>query len=81
MLNALRFSTALSVGGFLFREKKNLRKIEIEEVKKYNIPSSFFGRLHMGEDFITENNTIIKNELLTSAVALPKTFAYYRHCL
>lgn len=62
--------------GFLFREKKNLRKIEIEETKKYNIPSSFFGRLHMGEDFITENNTIIKNELLTSAVAPPKTFAY-----
>src|SRR5688572_9414022 len=24
--------------GFLFREKKNLRKIEPEEVKKYNIP-------------------------------------------
>lgn len=62
--------------GFLFREKKNLRKIEIEEVKKYNIPSSFFESLHMGEDFITENNTVIKNELLTSAVTPPKTFAY-----
>jgi ribonuclease Z len=62
--------------GFLFREKKNLRKIEVEEVKKYNIPSSFFDRLHMGEDFITENNTVIKNELLTSTVAPPKTFAY-----
>ena len=62
--------------GFLFREKKNLRKIEIEEVKKYNIPSSFFESLHMGEDFITEKNTVIKNELLTSAVTPPKTFAY-----
>jgi ribonuclease Z len=62
--------------GFLFREKKNLRKIEIEEVKKYNIPSSFFDRLHMGEDFISENNTVIKNELLTSAVTPPKTYAY-----
>ena len=29
-------------GIFLFREKKILRKIEIEETKKYNIPSSFF---------------------------------------
>ncbi|MEO5783677.1 MAG: ribonuclease Z [Ginsengibacter sp.] len=62
--------------GFLFREKKNLRKIEIEEVKKYNVPSSFFENLHRGEDFISDNNTVIKNELLTSAVSPPKTYAY-----
>ncbi len=62
--------------GFLFREKKNLRKIEIEEVKKYNIPSTFFERLHMGEDFIDENDIVIKNELLTSPVPPAKTYAY-----
>ncbi len=62
--------------GFLFKEKKNLRKIEIEETKKYNIPSSFFDRLHMGEDFIAEDKTVIKNELLTSAVTPPKTYAF-----
>lgn len=62
--------------GFLFTEKKNLRKIEIEEVKKYNIPSSFFDNLHMGEDFITDDNTVIKNELLTSSVSPPKKYAY-----
>jgi ribonuclease Z len=62
--------------GFLFREKKNLRKIEIEEVKKYNVPSSFFERLHMGEDFVTEDNNVIKNELLTSAATPPKSYAY-----
>ena len=62
--------------GFLFKEKKNLRKIEIEAAKEYNIPSAFFDQLHMGEDYITENNTIIKNELVTSAVPPPKTYAY-----
>jgi ribonuclease Z len=62
--------------GFLFRGKKNLRKIEVDQVKKYNVPSSFFDRLHMGEDFITEDNTVIKNELLTAAATPPKTFAY-----
>jgi ribonuclease Z len=62
--------------GFLFKEKKNLRRIEIEEVKKHNIPTSYYERLHMGEDFISESNTIIKNELLTSAVTPPKTYAY-----
>lgn len=62
--------------GFLFTEKKNLRKIEIEEVKKYNVPSSFFDRLHMGEDYITGDNTVIKNELLTSATSPPKKYAF-----
>ena len=62
--------------GFLFKEKKNLRKIEIEETKKYNIPAAYFDRLHMGEDFIMEDNTVIKNELITSAVTPPKTYAF-----
>ena len=29
-----------------------------------------------GEDYLTENNTVIKNELLTSAVSPPKTYAF-----
>jgi Metal-dependent hydrolases of the beta-lactamase superfamily III len=75
-VECFRVKHRIECWGFLFREKKNLRKIEIEEVKKYNIPSSFYDRLHMGEDFISENNTVIKNELLTSAVTPPKTYAY-----
>lgn len=62
--------------GFLFKEKKHPRKIEITEVKKYNIPTAYYDRLHMGEDFITANNEVIKNELLTSATTAPKTYAF-----
>ena len=62
--------------GFLFTEKKHPRKIIIEEVKKYNIPTDFYERLHMGEDYVDENNATIKNELLTSAVSPPKNYAY-----
>ena len=62
--------------GFLFTEKKHLRKIRIEEVRKYNVPSTFFEHLHRGEDFVTVDNVTIKNELLTSAVSPPKTYAY-----
>lgn len=62
--------------GFLFKEKKHLRKIEIEEVKKYSIPIEHYELLQGGEDFIDENNNLIKNELLTSAITRPKTYAY-----
>jgi ribonuclease Z len=62
--------------GFLFREKKNLRKIDIKKVKKYNIPSSFYESLHEGKDFITGSNEVIKNEMLTTATVPPKAYAY-----
>lgn len=62
--------------GFLFREKKNLRKILPDEVKKFDISTSFYENLHRGQDFITSDNRVIKNELLTRAVSPPKTYAY-----
>ncbi len=62
--------------GFLFREKKYLRKIDTSKVRKYNIPSSFYESLHQGNDFITDSKIVIKNELLTSAATPPKAYAY-----
>jgi len=62
--------------GFLFREKKNLRKIDIKKVQKYKVPSSFFESLHEGKDFITSGNKVIKNEVLTTATVPPKAYAY-----
>ncbi len=62
--------------GFLFREKKNLRKINLEQVKKYSVPKPFYENLHRGEDYINEKNELIKNETLTTAVEPPKSYAY-----
>jgi ribonuclease Z len=62
--------------GFLFREKKNLRKIDIKKVREYNIPSSFYESLHEGKDFITDSHEVIKNEILTIAAIPPKAYAY-----
>ncbi len=53
--------------GFLFREKKNTRKIDPKKIKKYNVPTSFYESLHEGKDFITKDNKVIKNEILTYA--------------
>ncbi len=65
----------ISCWGFLFREKKNLRKIDTGKIKKYNIPASFYENLHEGKDFIA-GDTIIKNELLTTSVSPAKSYAY-----
>jgi ribonuclease Z len=62
--------------GFLFREKKNKRKIIPQQIKKYKIPKSFYENLHRGEDFMNVNNERIKNEVLTIPVEPPKSYAY-----
>ena len=62
--------------GFLFCEKKNLRKILPDEVRKYNIPQSYFELLQKGEDYLSTADVVIPNELLTIAGTPPKSYAY-----
>ncbi|GAC1383452.1 MAG: ribonuclease Z [Ginsengibacter sp.] len=62
--------------GFIFREKKYLRKINPEKVKEYEIPTHFLERLHFGEDYIKPDHTIVKNELLTLEVAPSRAYAF-----
>lgn len=62
--------------GFMFREKKNPRKIDIQEVTNFKIPKSFYENLHHGEDFVNEKNEVIKNEILTLPVEPPKSYAF-----
>ncbi|MEP6465644.1 MAG: ribonuclease Z [Parafilimonas sp.] len=61
--------------GFLFREKKKPRKINIAAAREHNIPVEFFEQLKQGEDFI-EKDSVIKNEILTTANKPSKSYAY-----
>jgi ribonuclease Z len=62
--------------GFLFKEKKYPRKILPDECIKHEIPSSFYERLHWGEDYINKDGAIIKNDWVTKAATSPKSYAY-----
>lgn len=62
--------------GFLFKEKKNPRKIHLKKVRKHRVPSSFFEQLHRGEDYMTPQNVIIPNKELTVANSPGKSYAY-----
>jgi len=75
-VECFRVNHRIECWGFLFREKKNPRKIIVDEVKKYKVPKSFYENLHRGEDFLNEENQVIKNELLTIASEPPKSYAY-----
>jgi len=62
--------------GFLFKEKKNPRRIDVERIKSFDIPASFYEKLQKGEDYVTKKGTIIPNEEVTIAGSPAKTYGY-----
>ena len=62
--------------GFLFREKISDRKIIKDCIDKYQIPLVRIAAIKKGEDFITQDGTIIKNEQLTLPPPEPLSYAY-----
>ncbi|MDO3643110.1 MAG: ribonuclease Z [Mucilaginibacter sp.] len=62
--------------GFLFREKKRLRKLIKEKVEEIGIPVPYFSGLKRGDDYIDPNGKVYKNDTLTIDSAEPKSYAY-----
>jgi ribonuclease Z len=62
--------------GFLFREKLSERNIIAECIEKYHIPLVRIPAVKKGEDFITQDGKIIKNEELTLPPRQALSYAY-----
>lgn len=62
--------------GFLVREKRHPRKINIQKTSAYDIPTSAFPNLQAGEDYITSGGELIRNELLTDENTKAKSYAF-----
>jgi ribonuclease Z len=62
--------------GFLFREKKGERNIIKECIKDFQIPTVRIPAIKKGEDYVTGEGLIIKNEDITTPPAEPLSFAY-----
>jgi ribonuclease Z len=62
--------------GFLFREKETERNIIKESINLYQIPQVRIPAIKKGEDFITSEGLVIKNEDLTLAPRKPLSYAY-----
>jgi ribonuclease Z len=62
--------------GFLFREKPADRNIIKESIIKYNIPAVRIPAIKKGEDFVTSDGAIIKNQELTIPPPEPLSYAY-----
>lgn len=71
-----KVSHRIDCWGFLFRERKNPRKLDPQRVKSYEIPASFYDALQMGSDYTTKKGTIIPNEEVTIPNTAGRSYAY-----
>ena len=62
--------------GFLFREKRAERNIIKESISLYNIPKVRIPAIKKGEDFLTTDGLVIKNEDITLPPQEPLSYAY-----
>lgn len=75
-VHSFKVNHRIDCWGFLFREKKNPRKIDIERAVAFEIPSSFYENLQKGFDYTTKKGTIIPNEEVTIASTKAKSYAF-----
>lgn len=62
--------------GFSFEQKKQPRKLNLEKVKEFEIPTNFYDRLKDGEDYTKKDGTIVKNDLVTEVAEPGKRYAF-----
>jgi ribonuclease Z len=62
--------------GFLFRQKKRLRKIIKEKIEDLDIPVAYYSAIKKGADYTEPNGTVHKNSDITIDPETPKTYAY-----
>jgi len=77
MVKTIPLKHRVYTNGFLFQEKKALRKLNIKVVETYpEIEVCDYHNLKKGKDFIQKDGTPIKNEVLTVDPPKPLSYAY-----
>lgn len=76
-VSCFRVFHRIETWGFILKEKKKPRKIDGEKIKEYSeIPTSFYERLQYGENYVSPEGKVVKNEDVTIANTPPKSYAF-----
>ncbi len=62
--------------GYLFKEKKGDRKLDIEAVEQANINVAYYRKLKQGFDVKNEDGILVKNDTVTFSPEKPKSYAF-----
>ncbi len=76
LISCFKTDHRIECHGFVFKEKKNARRVVPEKAEESNIPTSFYHNLQQGDDFVNAEGTTIKNESVTIEGPPKRTYAY-----
>ena len=62
--------------GYYFQEKEGKRHIKPDMVAFHQIPKHALNRLALGEDFVKEDGSVVRNEWVTAPPTPPRSYAY-----
>ncbi|MBL0738368.1 ribonuclease Z [Flavobacterium sp. GN10] len=62
--------------GYLFQEKPDERKLDVEAVQRYNIHVAYYQKIKNGGDITLDDGTVIENEKLTFDPPPAKSYAF-----
>ncbi|MGO4819107.1 ribonuclease Z [Flavobacterium sp. W22_SRS_FP1] len=62
--------------GFLFEEKKDKRKLNLDAVQNFKIDSCYYQNIKNGKDIVLEDGRFIENSQLTFDPIPPKSYAF-----
>jgi len=62
--------------GYLFQEKPDERKLNVEAVQEYDIHVAYYQKIKNGGDITLDDGTVVENEKLTFDPIPPKSYAF-----
>ncbi|KPM30422.1 Ribonuclease Z [Croceitalea dokdonensis DOKDO 023] len=75
-VETIPLSHRIYTNGFLFREKKALRNLDIQAVNAYGIDKSQLRNIKKGKDAQSSSGEVVDNTLLTFDPPKPKSYAF-----
>ena len=76
IIESIPLDHRIACTGFLFRQKKRLRKLIKEKIELLNIPVEYYSRLKKGEDYTEAGGKIYRNDELTIDPPEPRSYIY-----
>ena len=75
-LSTIPLNHRIYTNGFLFREKLDKRKMNLEAVKAFKIEQCYYQNIKNGKDITLDDGKVIKNADLTFDPIAPKSYAF-----
>jgi len=76
MVKTIPLKHRVYTNGFLFQEKPDKRKLNVEAVQKYQIEKCYYQNIKNGKDILLDDGTLVNNTELTFDPETPRSYAF-----